>query len=401
MPGVRSVSAPDPDYPSQGFLRPFDPTTTASVEPNLMHSVLVLGGYGFFGKRICAALAREPAIKLYIAGRDRSQAAALTAALDLPNAQAIGIDAHSAAFAGRLSELGVDTLIHTAGPFQGQDYAVAKAAIEARCNYIDIADGRAFVGGIVNLDEAARERGVTVVSGASSVPALSSAVVDRHLPAFRRLDTLRIGIASGARTPGLATMKGIFSYCGKPFARLEQGTWRRTYGWLDLHRHYFPPPVGVRWMGSCEVPDLDLFPQRYPSLRTVTFHAGFASDMGHLLVWGLSGLVKLGLIRSLIPAAVSLNRISHWIEPVVSDKGAMFVTLEGIGSDGQRLQKTWNLLAARNHGPYIPCGASIALARKLACGEALRKGAMPCMGLLDVDEYLAPLCDLDIREVEG
>jgi len=73
-----------------------------------MHSVLVLGGYGFFGKRICAALAREPAIKLYIAGRDRSQAAALTAALDLPNAQAIGIDAHSAAFAGRLSELGVN-----------------------------------------------------------------------------------------------------------------------------------------------------------------------------------------------------------------------------------------------------------------------------------------------------
>ena len=34
-------------------------------------------------------------------------------------------------------------------------------------------------------------------------------------------------------------------------------------------------------------------------------------------------------------------------------------------------------------------------------GPALRKGAMPCMGLLDVDEYLAPLRDLDIREVEG
>ena len=365
-----------------------------------MHSVLVLGGYGFFGKRISVALATEATIKLYIAGRDRSRAATLAAELALPNAQAIGIDAHAAAFADRLSELGVETLIHTAGPFQGQDYAVAKAAIQARCNYIDLADGRAFVGGITSLDEAARERGVTVVSGASSVPALSSAVVDRHLPIFRRLDTLRIGIASGARTPGLATMKGIFSYCGKPFARLEQGAWRTTYGWLDLHRHRFPPPVGARWMGSCEVPDLDLFPQRYPSLQTVTFHAGFASDMGHLLVWGLSGLVKLGLIRSLVPAAVPLNRIGHWIEPIVSDKGAMFVHMQGIGSDGQPLQKTWSLLAARNHGPHIPCGASIALARKLARGEPLRKGAMACMGLLGVEEYLAPLRDLDIREVE-
>lgn len=366
-----------------------------------MHNVLVLGGYGFFGTRICTALAREPAIKLHIAGRDRTRAAALANALDLPSKQAIGIDAHASAFADHLSELGVDTLIHTAGPFQGQDYAVAKAAIEARCNYIDLADGRAFVGGIASLDDAARQRSVTIVSGASSVPALSSAVVDRYLPAFRRLDTLRIGIASGARTPGLATMKGIFSYCGKPFARLEQGARRTAYGWLDLHRHRFPPPVGARWMGSCEVPDLDLFPQRHPSLQTVTFHAGFASGMGHLLVWGLSGLVKLGLIRSLVPMATPLNRISRWIEPLVSDKGAMFVSVEGIAHDGRPLRKTWNLLAARNHGPHIPCGASIALARKLAHGEPLRKGAMPCMGLLSVEEYLAPLRDLDIREVEG
>ena len=167
-----------------------------------------------------------------------------------------------------------------------------------------------------------------------------------------------------------------------------------------LHRHHFPSPVGARWMGSCEVPDLDLFPRRYPSLQTVTFHAGFASGIGHLLVWCLSGMVRTGLIRSLVPVALPLNRMSHWIEPVVSDKGAMFVRMQGIGSDGRPLQKTWNLLAARNHGPHIPCGASIALARKLARGEPLRKGAMPCMGLLGVEEYLAPLRDLDIREVE-
>lgn len=365
-----------------------------------MHSVLVLGGYGFFGKRICTALTNEPSIKLYIAGRDRDQAVALGSMLDLPTDQAIGTDAYSAGFASRLIELGIDTLIHTAGPFQGQDYAVARAAIQAGCNYVDLADGRAFVAGIESLDVAARERGVTVISGASSVPALSSAVVDRYFPAFRRLDSLRIGIASGARTPGLATVRGIFSYCGKPFIRLERGARRTTYGWLDLNRHRFPPPVGPRWMGSCEVPDLDLFPQRHPSLQTVTFHAGFASDAGHLLVWGLSGLIKMNLMKSLVPAATTLNRISHWIEPLVSDKGAMFVSMEGIGLDERPLRKTWNLLAAHNHGPHIPCGASIALTQKLAGGESLPKGAMPCMGLLTVEDYLAPLRNLDICEVE-
>lgn len=365
-----------------------------------MHNVLVLGGYGFFGERICSALAKESSIKLYIAGRDRSKAAALAATLNLPADRAICVDANSTEFADRLAGLGIDTLIHTAGPFQGQDYAVARAAIQVGCNYIDLADGRAFVTGIESLDAAGRERGVTLISGASSVPALSSAVVDRYLPAFRQIDSLRIGIASGARTPGLATVKGIFSYCGKPFTRLEQGVKRTTYGWMDLNRHHFPPPVGARWMGSCEVPDLDLFPKRHPSLQTVTFHAGFASDAGHLLVWGLSGLVKMRWMRSLVPAAATLNRVSHWIEPLVSEKGAMFVSLEGLGLDGRPLRKTWNLLAARNHGPHIPCGASIALTRKLAYGEALPKGAMPCMGLLTVEEYLAPLRHLDIREIE-
>jgi saccharopine dehydrogenase-like NADP-dependent oxidoreductase len=364
-----------------------------------MHNVLVLGGYGFFGERICSALASNPAIKLFIAGRNHPQAVALAARLNVPSGQAIGIDAYAANFEDRLIELKIDTLIHTAGPFQKQNYVIPQAAIKARCNYIDLADGRAFVAGIESLCVSAREQGVTVVSGASSVPALSSAVVDRYIRQFERLDAISIGIASGARTPGLATVKGIFSYCGKPFTRLEDNAWVETGGWLDLQRHHFPQPVGARWLGSCDIPDLDLLPRRYPTLQTVTFHAGFASDWGHLLVWSLAGLVKAGVMKSLVPMASPLNKLSHWIEPMVSDKGAMFVTMEGIGLDSQPLRKTWNLLALRNHGPHIPCGASIALASKLASGEQLPKGAMPCMGLLTVEEYLAPLHDLDIREV--
>jgi nucleoside-diphosphate-sugar epimerase len=71
----------------------------------------------------------------------------------------------------------------------------------------------------------------------------------------------------------------------------------------------------------------------------------------------------------------------------------------GIGRDGEALSLTWHLLAAQNHGPQIRCGAAVALVRKLAGGEVLSFGAMPCVGLLSVEEYLAPLADLDIREV--
>lgn len=365
-----------------------------------MHTVLVLGGYGFFGARISAALAGNANVRLLVAGRDISRAIDTARALQLPEDHAIRLDATSRDFSASLRSLGVSTLIHTAGPFQAQDYKVASDAIEANANYIDLADGRNFVSGIDALDEAARRNGVVVVSGASSVPALSSAVVDKYLPAFKRLDSIRLGIGSGARAPGLATVQGVFGYCGKPIRRLENGTWVDTYGWLDLIRYKFPEPVGRRFLGSCDVPDLELFPKRYGSVRTVTFHGGFASDVSHLFVWVMSALVKAGVFSTLAPLARPLNRLSRWIEPIVSDKGAMFVELEGIDRDGRAAKRRWHIVAAQNHGPYIPCAAAIAVAEKIVGGATLRKGAQPCMGMLTVEECLAPLKALDIHVLE-
>jgi saccharopine dehydrogenase-like NADP-dependent oxidoreductase len=145
-----------------------------------VHTVLILGGYGFFGGRIAATIANQSAIRLLIAGRNLETARATCAALGLSGDNAVQLNALDPAVVSTLRELNVGTLIHTAGPFQGQDYGVARAAIAAGCNYIDLADGRQFVAGIAGLDGAAKDRGVTVISGASSVPGLSSAVVDRH-----------------------------------------------------------------------------------------------------------------------------------------------------------------------------------------------------------------------------
>lgn len=364
-----------------------------------MHTILVLGGYGFFGSRICQALAENKNIHLLIAGRNLNAAQALTSKLGLKADQALSLDAYASDFAQQLRDLRVDTVIHTAGPFQGQDYSVARAAITAGANYIDLADGRDFVAGIEELDSLAREHGVFVTSGASSLPALSSAVVDRYVNQFSRLESIRHGIGSGARAPGLATMRGVFGYCGKPFQRWEAGRWETVYGWLDLQCHQFPAPVGARLLGNCDVPDLVLFPRRYPGVHTVTFHAGFASSPGHLVVWSASQLTRLGLMSSVRPLAEPLHAISQRMEPFVSDKGGMFVSLEGIGINGKPLKLDWHLIAAQNHGPYIPCGASIALANKLAQGDLLSHGAMPCMGVLTVEDYLAALQGFDIQEL--
>ncbi len=362
----------------------------------MRHRVLVLGGYGNFGQPICRALAQDADIELLVGGRSADRATAFAGTL---GAQGLAIDAQAPDLSEQLRALGVATLIHTAGPFQGQDYAVAEACIAAGCNYLDLADGRDFVAGIGALDERARAAGVLATSGASSVPALSAAVVDHFLPEFAELHEIRHGISSGAKTPGLATMQAVFGYCGKPFDRFEDGAWATTHGWLDLQRRSYAAPVGARWLGSCDVPDLELFPLRYAGVKSVVFHAGVGNPASHLATWALSGLVRKGWLKSLLPLARPLWHLSHWLEPLGTKLSAMHVALKGSGRDGAPLERRWQLVAYDNHGPQIPCGAAIALTRKLARGEVARKGATPCVGLLTLEEYLGALSHLKLKQV--
>ena len=361
-------------------------------------TVLVLGAYGFFGSRICEALAKNPRIRLILAGRDLAKATALAYQLGLTAEHARKVDAADPELALRLRKLGVTTLIHTAGPFQGQGYEVARAAIRAGCTYIDLADGRAFVNGIEKLDAEARGAGVSVISGASSLPALSSAVVDKYRGEFSRLDAIRIGITSGGVIPGVATLRAILGYCGKSFRTLENGAWVNVRGWLDTMQFDFQKSIGIRRISRCDVPDLDVLPRRFAGVKTVSFHAGFASSTAHRFVEKLAELVKDGRLKSALPLARPLFTLGRWLRPVFSDRGAMFVRLEGLHDNGAPYALLWMLVARENHGPNIPCAASIALANKIAAGVKLPAGAMPCVGLLTVEELLAPLKGLSIRE---
>ena len=105
-------------------------------------------------------------------------------------------------------------------------------------------------------------------------------------------------------------------------------------------------------------------------------------------------------MKSALPFARPLYTLGRWLKPLFSDRGAMFVKIEGLHhANGAPHALTWNIVARENHGPQIPCAASIALANKLASGEKLPAGSMPCMGLLTVDELMAPLKGLSIREL--
>jgi saccharopine dehydrogenase-like NADP-dependent oxidoreductase len=348
--------------------------------------VVVLGGYGNFGARICRALAGNPGVELVVATRQLDKARAFADGLGV---DAAALDAAKPDLARQLRSLGAGLVLHTAGPFQGQDYAVAQAAADAGCHYIDLADGRRFVCDFESSVGAAfRQAGKFATSGASTLPALSSAVIDSVLPRFARLDAIDLCIAPAQQAPrGVATLAAVLSYCGEPIEVWRDGRWTTRYGWAA------PAPVAfvrmrTRLGALCDVPDLELLPRRYSSVRDVMFRAALEVPLGQRMFASLAWLRRAGLMRRPAAMASWLNTAGTWFDGWGTDLGGMVVRIRGRGIDGKSLHLAWHITAGQNHGPEIPCMAAILLARRLARGDAFPHGAFPCMGWLTLDEFM-------------
>jgi hypothetical protein len=361
--------------------------------------VLIIGGYGNFGSCIARALAGDPNVSLLTGGRSKSKADAFAAGLQAINpatgcALDIGND-----IATRLRELEPDIVIHTTGPFQLQDHRVARAAIAAGAHYLDLADAREFVATIGELDAQARRASVAAIAGASSVPCLTAAFIDRYRERFARLESAVYGIAAAQATNrGLGTAAAILSYVGKPFTILSRGRRKRVFGWQGLHSVRYPE-LGHRLFGYCDIPDLELFPERYPDLRELRFVAGHEVKLLHIGTWLLSGIVRLGIVRSLAPYARTLLKLSFLFDPLGSDKSGFHMFLSGTGHDERPEKISIFMIARQVHGPNIPCVPTILLAKRIAAGEPIAPGARPCLDLVTLDEIMAAIAHLDISTV--
>jgi hypothetical protein len=291
-------------------------------------------------------------------------------------------------FPRALARLAPDLVIHCAGPFQSQDYRVALAAMAAGAHYLDLADGRQFVAHFSHhVHSAARAAQRLAISGASTLPALSSAVVDSLMLRLPEIDEIQIAIAPGQRAPrGEATIAAVLGYAGRPFKWRSDGAWRDAWGWQELRRVRFYA-LGVRWAAACDVPDLELFPKRYPGLRTMEFRAALEIGTQQFALWLAAFLRRRGMSLPIERWAKPLGWIASRMNALGGDLGGMLVSISGRRPDGSGARVEWHLTADAEHGPEVPCMAAILLARKLAQGDVAQRGAFPCMGFLSLREF--------------
>jgi hypothetical protein len=78
----------------------------------------------------------------------------------------------------------------------------------------------------------------------------------------------------------------------------------------------------------------------------------------------------------------------------------MHIIISGVDNVGKKIVKKWFITALSDHGPYIPALASVVLAKKIINNELNFTGAVPCLGLVTLEEYLRESEHLEIRTYE-
>lgn len=349
-----------------------------------MTRVLIVGGAGVFGRRLAEGLRATTDATLILAGRSRARAEAARQACGAHEAAVLDRERASAA---EVRALNADLVIDAAGPFQGANLRFARAVIEAGAHYLDLADARDFVAAFPGLDALARTHGVAAITGASSTPALTHAVLDHLVAGWRRIDIIRAGIAPATRMErGPAVMRAILSWTGAPVRVFEDGAWRERGGWSDCGV-IDVPMLGRRRFALADTPDLDWLPARYAPRETALFMAGLELPVMQRGMEGLAALRRAGVVRDLLFLAEPLRRIGALLTPFGSDRGGMIVEALGRDAADRPVIARWSMFAPDGLGPYTPTFAALALARRFLAGEALPVGAHACVGMLALDDF--------------
>jgi hypothetical protein len=358
--------------------------------------ILIIGGYGTFGGRLAQLLADEEGLTLIIAGRSKQKAEAFCKQISSKvNMIPLSFD-RDGDVETQIRNISPTLVVDATGPFQiyGEDpYRGIKACIALGVDYVDLADGTDFVKNVSQFNEEAKAKNIFVLCGVSSLPVLSAAVIRRLSRDSLKIHSIKAGIApSPYAGVGLNVIRAISSYAGKRLQLVRNKQATSAYALTETMRYTISPPghlpLNNNLYSLVDVPDLKVLPDLWPGLDSIWMGAGPVPEILHRMLIGLSWLVRLRLLPSLLPFA----SLFHFVMNILrwgDHRGGMFVLIDGVDKEGKKVERSWHLVAEGNDGPFIPSMGVTALVKHLLAGKRPASGARAGTQDIELDDYEA------------
>jgi lysine 6-dehydrogenase len=358
---------------------------------------LVLGGTGGMGQGVARDLIKQEQIKKVILGdinTDPGRVQDKLRASEKVSLSKIDVNDHK----GLVKAIqDADVVINCAGPFYKTAVTVARAAVEAKVNYIDICDDYEATDVLFASDigRAAKEAGITVLTGMGSDPGTNNVIVKWYADQLDRVDEIALfWVVSIAELAGAAWDHGLHMTIGKipqyldgKLEYVEGGTGEETAEFLE--------PLGtcqVRYVGH---PQPLTIPRYIKGVKKVVVKGVLIPSWVDQLIkeqreTGFLGEEPIEVKGTKVTPYDLTLRLWEAI-PKNRDKGPSASGLKVIVKGerkGKQVTYTADIVGRMAPGTGLP--ASIA-ALMLDAGEVTVKGVVAPEGCIDPGKFLAAL----------
>ncbi len=351
---------------------------------------IVLGGAGDMASRAVRELAAEPEVHtVTVADCNLLAAEALASELGA-KVEAKWVDAndHQALVA---AIRGHDAAASGIGPFYRYEARVAQAAIEAGVPYVSLCDDYDGTQAVLELDDAAKAAGVTVLTGLGWTPGLSNILARKGAEQFDLVDEVNVSWGSSASdSEGYAVILHTLHIFTGRVPSYQKGRLVQVPAASGKEVMLFPPPVGRVNCYHLGHPEPVTLPRFMNHLRTVTLKGGLSEQpLNDLAIW-LARLrltntpAKKDVLGQIIKATLPfLSKLGEAEEPC----SAVRVDVGG-WRDGVYRQVSYGAAA---HMPELTALPLTLGALMLARGEIEVPGVVAPEACIEAEPFLAEL----------
>ncbi|AEB10931.1 saccharopine dehydrogenase family protein [Marinithermus hydrothermalis] len=268
----------------------------------------VLGGCGDMGSRAVEVLAERPEVEeVRVLDANAEAGRALEQRFERVRFQAV--DARDrASLVAALA--GLDAVASALGPFYLFERPLAEAALEAGVPYVSLCDDHEAAKAVLELDAAAREKGIAIITGLGWTPGLTNLAARRLYAELGGLEAVRIfwaGASADAKGHAVV-LHTLYAFNGF-VPRFVDGLFEWVPAGSAPEPVAFPPPVGTVLNYYLGHPEPVTLPRYLPVAR-VELKGGLSEQ----LLNSLGGvLARLGLFRT----HARRERVSRLLKPLL------------------------------------------------------------------------------------
>lgn len=255
-----------------------------------------------------------------------------------------------------------DIIVDTAGPFASRTTRLIRAAIERRCDVIDLAESLAWSEAVLALGSRAVDAGVRLYPACSAVAAVTGACI-AATGMGAPLEVDQFLAPASAETASPATIAAFMRSLGASIRTLRRGTMVTVPGYADSRVFPFaravPPPH--RRGGLVESAAAALLPLSWPSLRRADLWVNPNMPFGHR---ALSLAARVPTLAAAARSVAPLLARAH-----IGRHDGLFAVTVRDGSSTETI-----VLSARHRSYDIAVEPSVLVAESLAHGVAPAPG---------------------------